>query len=399
MKKMLDNPILIVLRAENNSKIKKSRRSKRKRKNHSKESINTLYRNVNTTVTASKKIENILNGGQELHVENNTQSLYVPNEIFNSTECCHHDDTLVNIDNARYPILNTEQTCIDARKCIANYCCSIFNDKHQEYHICDREDYNADSSDFNAEMQTDWTAECFHPEYTRAKGCRCFYDSNGCDPDINMQRDRCLMSRTARLFENSTFPRNHQREEVEPRTDIAPEFATEANEYSPDGAERCADCDGKKRSSASTIRKRMASRASVSDDPRDSHPMKAPRCEIDPRPGRRGWRTTATMAVERDGARLYKSDLLKGADTRDVGAWRDDCIGRRCAGRVVAEPSRTCRYVGEKGESARGVDSEWKRDSIETDAQQLDYKWKRRIATLDAGTRARMDFKGKRDSR
>ncbi|XP_071637425.1 LOW QUALITY PROTEIN: uncharacterized protein [Temnothorax longispinosus] len=418
MKKIIDDSEVTVLCAENCSKMKKTRRSKRKSGNYSRESMNNiLNKNVNTTVNASKKLENILNKERELHVENNTQSFYMPNEILDSRGCCHHDDTPVNTDSARYPILNTERTCVDARKHIANYCCSIFNDEHQEYHICDREDYNADSSDFTAEMQPDWTAECFHPEYTRAKGCRCFYDPNECDPDINMQRDRCpLMSRTARLFENSTLPRKHQREEDERlgsnelRMDIAPEFATEADEYSPDGVVQCMDCDGKKRSSASTTRKRVASKTSVfaeSDgsvaELRDSRPADAPRCEIDTRPGKRGWQTTTTTAtvVERVGDRSYKSDLLKGADTWDVRARRDDCIGRRrCAGRVFAAPSRTYqRPSEEKGEFARGVDSEWKRDSIETDAQQLDYKWKRRIATIDAGTRARMDFKGKHDSR
>lgn len=410
MKKMINNSILTVLCAENCDKVKKTQRSKRKCKNYSKESMNNILHR-NATLNASKKLENILNEGRELHVENNTQSFYMPNEFLDSTECCHHDDTL-NIDNARYPILNTEQTCVDARKHIANYYCPIFNDKHQEYHICDRKDYSADSSDFNAEMQTDWTAECFHPEYTSAKGCRCFYDSNECDSDINMQRDRCpLMSRTARLFENSTFPKKHQREEIERlgsdelRMNIAPEFATEADEYSPDGIERCMDCDGKNRSSTSTIRKRVASKASVLAEPggsvadlRDSRPADMSRYEIDTRPGKRGWRTVTTM-VERADNRSYKSDLLKCADTWDARVWRDDCIGRRCAGRVVAEPSPTYQDPGEKGESARGVDSEWKRGSIETDAQQLDYKWKRRIATVDAGTRATMDFKEKRDSR
>lgn len=367
---------------------------------------NILHRNVDTTANASRRLENILNERQKLHVENNARSLCTPDEILDSTQCCHHDDTLVDIDNARYPILNTEQTYADARKRFANYCCSIFNDKHQEYHICDREDYNADGSDFNAEMQADWTAGCFHPEYTRAKGCRCFYDSSECDRDINMQRDP-VMSRTARLFENSALPREHQREEVERlglnelRTDIAPEFATEADEYSPAEVERCANCNGKKGSSTSTIRKRVASKASVLAgsvaDLRNSRPVDASRCEIDTRSGKSGWRTTT--AVVRDGDRSYKSDLLKAADTWDARAWRDDCIGRRCAGRVVAEPSRFDRHPGEKGGSARGMDSKWKRGSIETDAQQLDYKWKRRIATVDVGTRARVDFKGKRDSR
>lgn len=407
MKKMNGNPILTVLCAENCNKMKKTSRSKRKRKIHSKELINMLH--IDTTVDSSKKLENILNEGQELHVGNNTHSIFMPNEILDS--CCYHDDTLINIDNTQYPILDTKRTCVDARECIANYCCSIFHDKHQEYYICDREDYGVDSSDFNAEMQTDCTAECFHPEYTCAKRCRCFHDSSECNPDINMQYDRRPpMSQMARLFENSAFSKEHQREELgsgELRADIAPEFATEADEYSPDGVKRCTDCDGKKKSSAGTIRKRVASKARVFGEPggsvadvRNSRLADtAPRCEIDTRPRKRGWRSTTTRVVEKDGDRSYKSDLLKGTDTWDVRAWRDDCIERRCAGRVVAEPSRPDQHPGEKGEFARRVDSEWKRDSIETDAQQLDYKWKRRITTVDAGTRASMDFKGKRDSR
>lgn len=413
MKKMNDNSIVTVLCAENCSKVKKTSQFKRKHKIHSSESINNML-HIGTTVNSSEKLENILNRGRELHVENNTQSIFMPNEIRDSAKCCHHDDTLINIDNARYPILDAGQTCMGARERIANYCCSIFNDKHQEYYICDREDYNADSSNFNAEMQIDCTAECFHPEYTHAERCRCFHDSYECNPNINMQYDRRPpTSRTAKLFENSALPKEHQREELERlgsgelRTDIALEFATGADEYSPDGVERCADCDGKKRSSADTIRKHVASKASVFAEPdrsvvnlRNSRLADtAPRCEIDTRPRKRGWRTTTATVVEKDGDRSYKSDLLKGADTWDVRAWRDDCIERRCAGRVVAVSSRPDRHPGEKGEFARGVDSEWKRDSIETDAQQLDYKWKRRITTVDVGTRASMDFKGKRDSR
>lgn len=399
IKKMNGDSVLTVLCAGTCSKVKKPGRSKRKI--YSRKSMNSML-HVNTTANPSKELENVLNGERELY--KNARSFCTPNEILGSTECCHHDDTLVDIDNARYPVFNTEQTCADARERIANYCCSIFNDEHQEYHICDREDYNADSSDFNAEMQTDWTAECFHPECIRAKGCRCFRDSNESVPDINMPYEHCpLMSRTARLFENSALSKEHQREEVdrlgsdELRPDIAPEFATEADEYSPGGVERRTDCDEKERRSARGIRKRVASKASLFAEPDVAHlpnsRLAGPRCEIDTRSRKRGWRTTT--AVEK-GSDRYKSDLLKGADTWDVRAWRDDCIERRC---VVAEPSRSDRHPGEKGEFAREVDSEWKPDSIETDAQQLDYKWKRRITTVDAGTGARMDFKGKRDSR
>ncbi|XP_036139034.1 uncharacterized protein LOC105833131 [Monomorium pharaonis] len=386
MKKVIDNSIHAVQPyAENCSERENTRRSmKRKCKNYSGES---------TTVNA--------------HVEDNVPSLSTPNEVLGSTQCCHHHDStpVDDIDNARYPILNTGHTCVDARERIADYRCSIFNDRHQEYHIYDRENYNVDGSDINAEVQADWTAVCFHPEHTRAKGCRCFCEfSSECESDINMQRDRCLpTSRAAReLFENSALPKKHQREEAVRggsgglRTDIAPEFATEPDEYSSDGIERCANCDDGKKESW-TSRKRVASRASVLADLCDS-PRPASRCEIDTRPGQLGSWTTTT-AVERDGGdRSYKSDSLKGVDTRmDARARRDNCIGR-----VVADsPSRSDRRCpGEKGGFAREVDSEWKPGCIETDAQQLDYKWKGRIATVDAdGTRARVDFKGKHDSR
>ncbi|XP_018402595.1 PREDICTED: uncharacterized protein LOC108779635 [Cyphomyrmex costatus] len=403
MKKMIDNPTLTVLCVENDNKVKKTRRSmKRKYRNYSKKSMNnTLHENANTNVNAPKKFKNILNGQQKLHVENSVQSLCTPHKILGSTQCCHHDNAVVDIDNIRYSILNTDQTCTDAKKRTTNYCCSIFNDTHQEYHICDGKDYNRDGSDFNAEMQTDWMAECFYPEYTCTKRCRCFYDSNECDTNINMQRDRCLlMSRTARPFENSALLKEHQREEVErPGSNIVPEFTTEADEYSPDGAERYTNCDGEKGSSASTIRKLAEPVGSVTDL-HDSRLVDASLCEIDTRSGKSGWwTTTRTTMVERDSDRSYKSDSLKAADTWDTRACRDNCIGRHCADCVVAKSSRSNQYPGEKGGSARGVDSKWKRGSIETDVQQLDYKWKRRITTVDAGTRARVDFKEKRDSR
>ncbi|KYN22963.1 hypothetical protein ALC57_04746 [Trachymyrmex cornetzi] len=296
MKKMIDNSILTVLCSENGNKVKKTQRStKRKYRNYSRKSMNNiLHKNANTTVDAPKKFKNTLNGQQKLHVKNNMQSLCMPHEIFDSMQCCHHDNAMVDIDNVRYPILNTDETCVDTGKCTTNYCCSIFNGTHQEYHIC-REDYNTDGSDFNAEMQTDWMAECFYPEYTRTKRCRCFYDSNECDSNINMQQDHCLlMSRTARLFENSALPRKHQREEVERlESDIAPEFATEADEYSPDGVERCTNCDGEKGSLASTNRKLAEPGGSVTDL-HDSRPVDASLYEIDTRPGKNGWRTTTT---------------------------------------------------------------------------------------------------------
>ena len=395
MKKMIDNSILTVLYSENGNELKKTRRStKRKYRNYSRKSMNNiLHKRANTTVNAPKNFKNTLNG-QQKYVKNNMQLLCTPHEILDSMQSCHYDNTVVDIDNIRYPILNTDETCVDTGKCTTNYYCSIFNDTHQEYHVCDREDYNTDGSDFNAEMQTDWMTEYFYPEYTGTKRCRCFYDSNECNSNINMQQDRCLlMSQTARLFENSALPKKHQREEAE-RSDIALEFATEADEYSPDGVERCTNCDGEKGSTASTNRKLAKPGGNVTDL-HDSHPVNASLCEIDTRSEKSKWRTTTTTVMEKDDDRSYKSDSLKATDTWDTEALRDNCIGRRCADCVVAKPSRS----GEKGGSARGVNSKWKRGSIETDVQQLDYKWKRRIATIDAGTRARVDFKGKRDSR
>ncbi|XP_011057476.1 PREDICTED: uncharacterized protein LOC105147862, partial [Acromyrmex echinatior] len=363
MKKMIDNSILTVLCLENGNKVKKTQRStKRKCRNYSRKSMNNiLHKSANTTVNAPTKFKNTLNGQQKLHVKNNTQSLCMPHEILDSMQCCHHDNTMVDIDNVRYPILNTDETRVDTGKCTTNYCCSIFNDTHQEYHICDREDYNTDGFDFNAEMQTDWMAEYFYPEYTRTKSHRCFCNSNECNSNINMQHDRCLlMSRTTKLFENSDLPKKHQREEVERlESDIALELATEA-EYSPDGVEWCTNCDGEKGSSASTNRKLAESGGNVTDL-RDSRPVDAPLCEIDTRSGKSEWRTTTTTVVEKDGDRSYKSDSLKVIDTWDTGAWRDNCIGRRCADCVVAKPSRSNQHPGEKGGSARGVDSKWRK--------------------------------------
>ncbi|KAL0111937.1 hypothetical protein PUN28_013269 [Cardiocondyla obscurior] len=299
---------LKILCGKNCNKMNKIQGSKCKCKNYSEESTgDTSHENI--AVNASSNLETILNEGRELHIRNNSQSFCTSSEVFDSTGWYRRDNVLVNIDDVRYPILNTEQTCVDARKHIANYCCSIFNSEHQEYHICARGDYHVDSSDFNAEMQTDWTT-------------------------------------------------------------------------------------------GYAIWRRVPSRASLSvesggnvADRRRSRLADTPGLEIDARPGRHRWQTTP--AAERVGDRSYKSDFLKSADTRDVHAW----TGRRCSNCVVAEPSHSDRNPGEKGESGRGVDSEWKRGSIETDAQQLDYKWERRIATVDVGTRARLDFKGKRDSR
>lgn len=412
MNKMIDSSVLAIFCTENCDKIKKAGKSaKRKCKNReSKLMDNVIIKSrpdVNTTISIPNQLKNTLNE-RELHIENNlAPSSCMPDEILDSTKCCHDDGSApIDIDNARYPVLNTGQTCVGARKYTANHCCSIFNDKRQEYHICDREDYNADGSDFNAEMRADWTAECFHPECIHAGECRCFHDSSEYYLDINMQHDCCPLAplRTAGVFKNSALPKRHQREKAEryESTNITPEFAT--NGYSPDREDRCANCDGGRGSSTSTIRRCTASRTSVFVEPSESVDLRNPRtvdapsrCEIDMRPGKCGQRTTATATtttlVSRDDERPGKSDSMKAVDTWD--ARRDYHIRRRCVD--VAESSRSDR--GKRGGFARGMDSGWKPDSVEADVQQLDYKWKRGIANVDAGTRASVDCQEKRDSR
>ncbi|XP_067215263.1 uncharacterized protein [Linepithema humile] len=393
-KRMIDSSVLAIFYDKNCRNAEKS--TKRKRKNSQKELVdNTVHSDINTTVDVSNQLENALSKQREL--EDNLQSFCITDGIFDS-KCCHHDALFHDV---RYSVLNAKQTCVgNMRKHIANFCCTIFDDTRQEHHICDQKDYNADGSDFNAEMQPDWMTDCFHSEH--AEGCFCV--SNEYYPDINMQHDCCssIPMRTTRLLKNSALPKKHQRKEIKQFENIALEFATETDEYSPDRDERsnrCANCVEERKSMASTIRKCAASSGSMADL-RDSSIVDASQCEIDTRSEERGRRTTTTTAtmMGREGKQPNKSDLLKAADTRDTHA-RRDCIERCCGGRVVAVPSRADRSPGEKGGSARGVDSKWKPGSIETDARQLDYKWKRRIATVDAGMRASVNFKGKRDSR
>lgn len=361
----------------------------------------TVHSDINTTVDASNQLDNALSKQRES--EDNLQSFCITDGIFDS-KCCHHDALFRNV---QYSILNAKQTHVgDMKKHNANFCCMIFDDMRHAYRICDQKDYNADASDFNAEMQHDWMADCFHSERRHAGGCRCSYVSNEYYPDINMQRDCCssIPMRMARPLKNSALPKKHQRKEIKRFENIALEFATETDEYSPNRDERgnwCANCVEKRKSMASTIRKCVTSKMSGSNaNLRDSSTVDASRCEIDTRLKERGRQTTKTTAtmMGREGEQPNKSDLLKATDTRDTHA-RRDCIERRCDGRVVAVSSRAERSLGKKGGLARGVDSKWKPGSIETDARQLDYKWKRRIATVDAGTRASVNFKGKRDSK
>lgn len=406
---MIDSSVLAIFCIGNCDKIKKAGKSaKRKCKNRENKLTNNKSRpDVTTTINIPNQLKNTLNK-RELHVQDNLVQLScMSDDILDSKRYRDSDSNApINIDNARYQILNREQTCVGARKYTANHLCSIFNDKRQEYHICNREDYNADGSDFNAEMRADWIAECFHPECLHAGECRCFHDSSEYCLDINMQHDCCPLApmQTAGMFKNSALPKRHQREKAEryESTNItAEEFLT--NGYSPSrNQDRCANCDGGRGISRSTIRKCTASRASVLAEPsesivdlRNSRTVDAPsRCEIDKRPGKCGQRTTATATtttlVSRDDERPNKSDSLKTVDTWD--AKRDDPIERRCKSRcVVVELSRSDR--------PREMDLGWKQGSIETDVQQLDYKWKRRIATVDAGTRASVDCEEKRDSR
>lgn len=409
---MIDSSVLAIFCTGNRDKMRKAGKpAKRKCKNRENKLMNNKLRpDVTATINIPKQLKNTLNK-RELHVQDNLVQLScLSDDVLDSKRRYRDSDSNapIDIDNARYQILNTEQTCADARKYTADHFCSIFNDKRQEYHICDREDYNADVSDFNAEMRPDWIAECFHPECIHAGECRCFHDSSEYCLDINMQHDCCPLApmRTAGMFKNSALPKRggHQREEAErcESTNITAEFST--NGYSPSrNQDRCANCDGGRGTSRNTIRKCTASRASVLAEPsesivdlRNSRPIDAPsRCKIDKRPGKCGQGTTTTATtttlVSRDDERPNKSDSLKTIDTWD--ARRDDPIERRCKSRcVVAELSR-------RSDRSRGMDLGWKQGSIETDVQQLDYKWKRRIATVDAGTRASADCEEKRDSR
>lgn len=386
MNKMIDDSVLAIFCTENcGNKIKKggiSTKRKRKKNRESELMNNVIIKSrpdVNTTINIPNQSKETLNE-RELHAENNLVPLScLPDEILDSTECYHDDGSApIDIDNVRYPVLNTGQACVGARKYTANHCCSIFNDKRQEYHICDREDYNADS-DFNAEMRADWTAECFHPECIHTGECRCFHDSSEYYLDINMQHDCCPLAqmRTAGVFKNSALPKMHQRKKAErcESTNIAPEFSM--NGYSPSRDDRCANCDEGKGSSTSTIRKCTASKTSVFVEPSESVDLR------NSRPGKCGQRTTAmattttTTLVSRDDERPDKSDSLKAVDTPRE-ARRDDHIRSRCA--VAESSSSDC---GKKGGAARGMDPGWKQGTIETDVRQLDYKWKRRFASVD----------------
>lgn len=345
---------------------------------------------------------NALNGRPELRAPDNSRSFCTSDEILDSMKCCHRDAALLEADNARCLISSARQA--DASGHTAELCCSILNNQHTEYHVCEQENYNAYTSDFNAETQADWQSfDC-----ANAEGCRRFCDSCGHYSGMNMQLDRhrSIPSRAIRLLRSSAPPEQYQRERIEQfgsgelqAASVTAEFATKADEYSRDRDERCASCNETEasRSSASTIQKCTASKTSVFveagrsvDDLRDPCDANAPQCEIEADLEEFEQRTTTVPENEND-EWPHKSDSSRSGFVDSCATTTDSCIRRCCE-----SPDRS---PGETGGFARGGNPKWMRDSIETDAQQLDYKWKRRIATIDDGARASVDFKGKRDSR
>lgn len=430
----IDSPLLAILYAEKGNKLRKIgtlAKHKYKYKGHQKradyfktiESMRNIPALDTTVNTPSDRLENSLLN-EQLCTESECQNPFccTSNESLDSTVgCCDRDDTPVDANDARHPPWNAEQTYIDAWKGIANFCCSNFNDADRRCRVCDGEK-NAAVSDLGAETRAEWTAEYFYPEYVSAKGCRCSCVSSerraaAC---INMQRDCCpIPTRASELLKNSApteWPRHGERGRVErfdsdePRAAcvFAPEFATRADEYSPEAErdDRCANCDARGNSACTIIRGGWAGdeRARVlvgccggsGADLRDSSVADATPLGIDTRPGSHG---PGTAARGRYDERPNKSDSQRAAGTWDARARRDCCVGGRRCGVVVAETSRPDRSPGEKRVFARGVDPMRKHGPIQTDAQQLDYKWKRRIATVDTGARASANFKGKRDSR
>jgi len=300
---------------------------------------------------------------------------YASDEILDSMKCCHHDAALLEANNARCSISCAGQ----AYATDGELCCSIFNDEHPMYHVCEQEDYNTDTSDFNPEVQADWTpVGCIHA--ARTEGCRCFCDSCGYYPGINMQLDQ-NPSRAAGLLKHFAPRHWRQREEIgrfglgEPEvTGVAAEFATEADEYSRDGV------GDRRRAVRSPPEVRFVE--ITENEPGDFRgPTVANPKEFDPH--------TTKPAEKKKWLRKTDSSQGRFADTHapTIG----DCI-EQC--RESSE-----RYPGVEGRFACEMDAKWMRDPIETDDQQLDYKWKRRIAPIDDAVRANVDFKGTRDSK
>lgn len=376
--KIINSPTVTVFCAKNSSKIKNTRRStKRKHKDHQK------------TMTESEGYEIVK------AMDNETSDINIQNETMRSTRYCCHGDTMIDVDKEQQRILHTEEPFINERKYSANFCC--FNDK---YHISNHKNYqNKSIFNFNTETQTDCTDQHFNPEDTRLKICRYSYIPSEYYPNRNMQRDCCLIpKRAARLFENSVPAKVHQRREIERsgsngfQKNITSAFATEVDGYSSKlkYCDRCGNFDGKG-SSTSTIQKCTMSKASIFVESGGSmvdlhdFSLASARCKIDMHPAQHG--RTMVLVEERD-ERPNKSNSEKTADT-----WRSHA-------REIARASRSDQFSWEKTKDfVRGMDSKWKRDSIEIDAQQSDYKWESRIATVDSsvGARTNMDFKEQRD--
>jgi len=314
---------------------------------------------------------------QELRVADNSRPFYASDEILDSMKCCHHDAALLEANNARCSISCAGQ----AYAADGELCCSIFNDEHPMYHVCEQEDYNTDTSDFNPEVQADWTpVGCIHAAYM--EGCRCFCDSCGYYPGINMQLDQ-NPTRAAGLLKHFAPPHWLQREEIgrfglgEPEvTGVAAEFATEADEYSRDGV---GDRRHAVRNPAEGCGVRFVE--TNENDPGDfCNPIVANPKEFDPQ--------TTKLAEKKKWLRKTDSrDRFTDTRATTIG----DCI-EQCR-----ESSERSPEV--KGRFAREMDAKWMRDPIGTDDQQLDYKWKRRIAPIDDAVGASVDFKGKRDSK
>lgn len=333
--------------------------------------------------------EDILSELQRYLTEDNPRSFRASYEIPNSTEL-HHDDAPINADKAQHLTCSREHTGRAGRhRCAENDCRSTLNDERRDAcHVCDEEDYNDEADFMGAEL--DQAAGCFHLECATTS-CRCTCDSCDYCPYVNTQCDSCSPRRAA--LKNSASPRERQRDgRLEESADVTARFVTGnfPDEHSPTD-DRCANCEcAAGGSEASATRRCTGAGVWRLTDVRDSG---ASRREIDARPG-------THTAARRDDERPNKSDSQKAADT-----WDARSVGRGRGGRVVvvAEPSQSSRpdrSPGAEGELVRGVDSKWKHGSIETDGQQLDYKWKRRIATVDAnGARATAAFKGRRDSR
>jgi len=303
----------------------------------------------------------------------NPRPFYASDEILDSMKCCHHDAALLEANNAQYSISCAGQ----AYAAHGELCCSIFNDEHPMYHVCEQEDYNTDTSDFNPEAETDWTpVRCIHAAYTEA--CRCSCDSCGYYSGINMQFDHSPIG--AELLKHFASSHWLQREEIgqfglaEAKvTSVAAEFATGIDEYSRDGV-------GDRRRA---VRRKLPKVAFETGNPGDF------RGRILASPRKFDRHTTSLPERKR---LLRKTDSSRGRQFADTRAKTiGDCI-EQCRESSERSPRLKRRFVPE-------MDAKWMRNPIGTDDQQLDYKWKRRIAPIDDGMRVNVDFKGKRDSR